>query len=194
MEENPIQPAPGPVETTSETVVQNHSTGIGTPDQAIGELAKVVASTGPDPIMLATVVVFCGIMLMMVIYLIRRFQAQQESVIQHQQERSSADQTFFREQLNKQRDEFRVELGSQRDSHLGELTRTADLFERSLEKIVVTNKEGMDAMSTRLTHLDGRMECIEDALISKGLVKPKRTPKAKVKKTVEIEIPQEEPT
>lgn len=141
------------------------STGSG----QVGDLAEVVAQTGPDPVLLAAVIVFGLMMLAVVIYLIRRFQAQQERIIENQHSCAQADQARFAEQLVKQRDEFRTELNTQRSAHTDELSRNSSMFERSLEKIVVTHREAMDRIGGQLVNLDLRLEDVETAIVA---VKP----------------------
>lgn len=138
-----------------------------TPEQ-IQDIARTISETGPDPVMLASVIVFGLIAVGTIIFLIRSYNKQQNRTLEYFQERSSSQEEAFRTNLDHQRDQFREELQDQRKVHIVELNRQSEMFERSLDKIVETHKRGMEELSNKLGSIDDRLVHVESVVTKSG--------------------------
>lgn len=135
--------------------------------QQIQDLASTITDTGPDPIMLASVIIFGLIAVGTIIFLIRSYNRQQNKTLEYFQERSAKQEETFRVNLDLQRNQFREELSEQRRVHVVELHRQTEMFERSLDKIVEAHRQGMEEISSKLGSIDERLNQVEGVISSR---------------------------
>lgn len=170
------------------------------------DLARTIQDTGPDPVMLACVIIFGLIAVGTIVFLIRSYNVQQNKTLDYFQERSMKQEEAFRTNLDNQRDQFREELGEQRKVHVVELNRQSEMFERSLDKIVMTNKEGIEVISNKLTAMEDRIVNVESLVSARDsgshnrrkTDRPTRTPRTELKQIVGVAeitpVPEDVPT
>lgn len=154
----------GAQDVAKTTTTQTTTTTTIPDTQQIQDLARTIADTGPDPVMLASVIIFGLIAVGTIIFLIRSYNRQQNKTLDYFQERSAKQEEAFRTNLDNQRDQFREELAEQRKVHVVELNRQSEMFERSLDKIVETHKRGMEDISGKLGSIDDRLIHVEGVI------------------------------